>query len=128
MVEAAYPVESGTSAACAGPLGAMATGWRQRVCPVLASRQKTSRFFASPPEKKTRSPQTIGELNPPAGTGTFHAMPAPVLASHVTGTLVIIETPLPSDPRKRAQFCLSSLSDAASPPWVWALEGPAACN
>src|ERR1035437_6528572 len=114
MVEAAYPVESGTSAACAGPLGTTATGCRQRVCPVLASRQKTSRFLASPPEKKTRSPQTIGELKPPAGTGTFHTMPAPVFVSHVVGTFVSIETPLPSAPRKRGQFCLSSWSDAAS--------------
>ena len=53
--------------------------------PVLASRQKTSRLAASPPEKKTRSPQTIGELNPAAGTGDFQANPAPVFTSQSTG-------------------------------------------
>src|ERR1019366_8092962 len=121
MVEAAYPVESGTSAACAGPVGTIATGCRQRICPVLASRQKTSRFFASPPEKRTRSPHTIGELNPLAGTGTFHAMPAPVFVFHVTGTFVSNEAPLPSDPRNRAQFCLNSWSGAASFSAAWAV-------
>jgi hypothetical protein len=80
----------------------------------LPSRQKTSRFFASPPEKKTRSPHTIGELKPPAGTGTFQAIPAPVFVSHDVGAFVCIELPLPSAPRNRGQFCLSSWNDAAS--------------
>src|ERR1017187_10256524 len=108
MVEAAYPVESGTSAGCAGPVGTIATGCRQRVWPDLPSRQTTSRFCASPPDKKTWSPQTIGELKPLVGVGTFHAMPAPVFVSHVMGILVTTVKPLPSAPRKRGQFWLSS--------------------
>ena len=39
------------------------------------------------------------------GLGTFQAMPAPVFTSQVAGTLVSGETPPPSGPRKRGQFC-----------------------
>src|SRR6516165_10195157 len=114
MVEAATPVDSGMSGGLAGLPGTFVTACRHRISPVCALRQKTSCRRASPPDKNTRSSHVIGEPKPLAGTGTFQAIPVPLLTSHSTGTLVKTATPLPSAPRNRGQFFRSSDGDAAS--------------
>ena len=61
-----------------------------------------------------RSPQTMGELKPMAGVGTFQAMPSPVFGFHAPRALVNAQTPLPSAPRKHGQLRLNSSGEAAS--------------
>src|SRR5262249_13100848 len=112
--EEAKPVVSGISGDWVGLPGTFVTTCRQTRSPFFIPKQNTSRFTASPPERKIQSLHTMGELKPLAGTAMCHARPAPVFTSQTAGRLVKIETPLPSGPRKRGQLRFASSIGAAS--------------
>src|SRR3954468_21936648 len=98
----------------AGPPLVLGTPLSQRSFPDATSRHMTSRFAMSPPDRKTRSPQTTGELKPPAGTSTLQPMFSPVFTSHEIGKPPCALTPLPLGPRKRGQLAWYSSGVAQS--------------
>src|SRR5512136_638129 len=108
MVEAAQPVSSLIRISAAAAPAVVGIAVRHRSAPVAEFQQKTSRLDASAPERKTRSPQTTGELFPGRGTSAFQATFFPEAPSHSVGGSCGPAIPFPPGPRSCGQLARSS--------------------